>query len=198
MSSARRQLVIGGHPADEPEIGRWLWCLEEARRRTWQRIKGLDVALEEARRRTWQRIEDLDVALLDWTAREGGNSIGSSLYHIAAIEADYLYADVLEQPFPQAIVELFPYDVREAHGRLTPVRGFDLAWYRQRLDETRQRLLAAFGAMDLADFRRVRGQEAADITPEWTLHHLMQHEAEHRGEIAMVRARAESTSHPRE
>jgi hypothetical protein len=150
MSSTRRQLVIGGHPAGGAEIGRRLWCLEEARRRTWQRFEGLDVAL------------------LDWTAREGGNSIGSSLYHIAAIEADYLYADVLQQPFPQAIVELFPYDVREAHGRLTPVRGFDLAWYRQRLDETRQRLLAAFGAMDLADFRRVRRQEVADITPEWT------------------------------
>jgi uncharacterized damage-inducible protein DinB len=180
MSSTRRQLVIDGYLAGDPEIGRWLWCIEDARRRTWQRIEGLDVGL------------------LDWTAPEGGNSIGSSLYHIAAIEADYLYADLLEQPFPQAIVELFPYDVREAHGRLTPVRGFDLSWYRQRLDETRWRLLAAFDAMDLADFRRVRRQGAADITPEWTLHHLMQHEAEHRGEIALVRARAESAAQSRE
>lgn len=179
MSSTRQQRLLGGHPAAEPEIGRWLWCLEDARRRTWQRLEGLDAAL------------------LDGLAPEGGNSIGSSLYHIAAIEADYLYADVLEQPFPQALVELFPYDVRETHGRLTPVRGFDIEWYRQRLDETRRRLLAAFGAMDLADFRRVRRQEAADITPEWTLHHLMQHEAEHRGEIAIVRARAESASHSR-
>jgi uncharacterized damage-inducible protein DinB len=180
MSSTRRQLLIDSYPASEPQIGRWLWCMEDARRRTWQRLEGLDAAL------------------LDWTAPEGGNSIGSSLYHIAAIEADYLYADLLEQPFPQEIVELFPYDVREAHGRLTPVHGFDISWYGQRLDETRGRLLAAFGAMDLADFRRVRRQDAADITPEWTLHHLMQHEAEHRGEIAMLRGRAESASHSRE
>jgi hypothetical protein len=57
-------------------------------------------------------------------------------------------------------------------------------------------LLAAFGAMDLADFRRVRRHEAVDITPEWTLHHLMQHEAEHRGEIESLRARAESILPP--
>jgi uncharacterized damage-inducible protein DinB len=179
MGSQRQQRVIAGYPAGEPEIGRWLWCIEDARRRTWQRLEGIDAAL------------------IDWTAPEGGNSIGSSLYHIAAIEADYLYADLLEQPFPPEIVVLFPYEVRETHGRLTPIHDFDLSWYRLRLDETRQRLLAAFGAMDLADFRRVRRHEAVDITPEWTLHHLMQHEAEHRGEIESLRARAESMSPPR-
>ena len=46
--------------------------------------------------------------------------------------------------------------------------------------------------MDLADFRRVRSREVADITPDWTLYHLLQHEAEHRGEIAVLRARVEA------
>jgi uncharacterized damage-inducible protein DinB len=148
--------------------------------------------MEDARARTKQRLEGMDPALVDWTFPEGGNSIGSILYHIAAIEADYLYADLLEQPFPQEIVDLFPYEVREESGELTPVRGFDLSWYLHRLDETRNRLLAVFGRMDLADFRRVRRREGAGITPDWTLYHLLQHEAEHRGEIAVLRARAEA------
>src|SRR5436190_11788329 len=99
--------LMGELAAREPEIGRWLWCLEEARGRTFQRLEGIGPSL------------------VDWVAPEGGNSIGSILYHIAAIEADYLYADLLEQPFPQTVVELFPYEVREENGRLTPVHGFD-------------------------------------------------------------------------
>jgi uncharacterized damage-inducible protein DinB len=178
MSSIRVQRVAGSLPAREPEIGRWLWFLEEARGRTFQRIEGLDPAL------------------VDWAAPESGNSIGSVLYHIAAIEADYLYADMLEQPFPQEVIDLFPYEVREENGRLTPMRGFDLSWYLQRVDRVRSMLLAALQAMDLADFRRARYLQEYnyDITPEWTLYHLTQHEAEHRGELAALRARAEATS----
>ena len=73
-----------------------------------------------------------------------------------------------------------------------PVRSYELAWYLSRLEDVRRRVLAAFRAMDLADYRRVRRLDYADITPEWTLHHLMQHEAEHRGELAALRARAEA------
>jgi uncharacterized damage-inducible protein DinB len=40
-------------------------------------------------------------------------------------------------------------------------------------------------------FRRVRRLSDCDVTPEWVIHHLMQHEAEHRGEIAALRAEAE-------
>jgi uncharacterized damage-inducible protein DinB len=42
--------------------------------------------------------------------------------------------------------------------------------------------------MTLEDFRRPRhfpGQY--DVTPEWVLYHLMEHEAEHRGHIQTLR-----------
>jgi uncharacterized damage-inducible protein DinB len=174
--SMREQRTAGSLPAREPEIGRWLWFLEEARGRTFQRIKGLEPAL------------------VDWAAPESGNSIASVLYHIAAIEADYLYADIMGQPYPQQVVELFPFEVREQSGRLTPVRGFELSWYIQRLDRVRSLLLEAFQMMNLADFQRPRYLQEYnyEITPEWTLYHLTQHEAEHRGEIAALRARAEA------
>jgi uncharacterized damage-inducible protein DinB len=176
--SMRQQRIAGTLPAHELEIGRWLWLLEEARGRTLQRI------------------EQLDPALVDWAAPESGNSIGSVLYHVAAIEADYLYADILGQPYPQQLVVLFPFDVREESGRLTPVCGFELSWYIQRLDRVRSMLLDALQGMSLADFRRARYLQEYnyDITPEWTLYHLTQHEAEHRGELAALRARAEAAA----
>ena len=176
MSSAKMQRFIVGFPAQEPEIGRALWRLEDTRQRTLQRL------------------DRLDPALLDWTAPESGNSIGSILYHIAAIEADYLYADTLDQPFPDEVIGMFPYEVREEHGRLTPMRGYDLEWYLRRLEDVRRRVLDTFRAMDMADYQRVRQLDYADITPEWMLHHLMQHEAEHRGELAALRARAEAAA----
>jgi uncharacterized damage-inducible protein DinB len=47
--------------------------------------------------------------------------------------------------------------------------------------------------MTLQDFRRPRQLPEYDVTPEWILHHLMQHEAEHRGEMGILRTRAEKS-----
>jgi uncharacterized damage-inducible protein DinB len=180
MSGLRQQRMMGVPPDVPAEIGRWLWCLADARNRTLQRVEGLDPKL------------------VDWEASVGGNSIGTILYHIAAVEADYLYADLLSQPFPGEIADLFPHEVREENGRLTPIRGRQVEWYLHRLEVSRGRLLESFRTMDLGDFRRLRHltDRPVDITPEWTLYHLTQHEAEHRGELVTMRARAEALQTP--
>jgi uncharacterized damage-inducible protein DinB len=159
------------HP--EPAIGVWLW------------------ALSDARRRTLEQLHDIPAAAIDWQPAESAQSIGSILYHIALIEADWLYTEVLEQAYPDPIAALFPYDSRDQHGLLTSIRGVALSEHLARLETVRQRILAAYQAMDLHDFRRVRHLPEYDVTPEWVLHHLTQHEAEHRSEIGALRARAE-------
>jgi hypothetical protein len=45
--------------------------------------------------------------------------------------------------------------------------------------------------MDLIEFRRLRSLPRYDVSPEWVLHHLAQHEAEHRSQIRMTRRQAE-------
>ena len=159
------------HP--EPAIGVWLW------------------ALGDARRRTLAQLDDIPAAAIDWQPAESAQSIGSILYHIALIEADWLYTEVLEQSYPEQIAALFPHDSRDQAGLLTSIRSVALSEHLARLDTVRQRILAAYQAMDLHDFRRVRHLPEYDVTPEWVLHHLMQHEAEHRSEIGGLRASAE-------
>jgi uncharacterized damage-inducible protein DinB len=44
--------------------------------------------------------------------------------------------------------------------------------------------------MDYADFRRLRHLPKYDVSPEWVLHHLLQHEAEHRGQINLLKRKA--------
>lgn len=172
--SAKRQLIIEPLPGCEPEIGRMLWMIEDTRRRT---------------RRT---LEGIDLRVIDWQPPfAGGNSIGTLLYHIAAIELDWLAVEVMEGKLDKSIWEWFPYDVRDAAGRLTVVSGLTLDEHYQRLGAVRALLLDCCKAMTLADFRRPRSLPDYDVSPEEVLHHLMQHEAEHRGEIGMVRMMAE-------
>ncbi len=61
--------------------------------------------------------------MIDWCATERDNRIGTLLYHIAAIELDWLYVEVLEQEFPADLDALFRYDVRDAQGRLSIDHG---------------------------------------------------------------------------
>jgi uncharacterized damage-inducible protein DinB len=169
----KRQLIIEPLPDCDSEIGRMLWMLQDARHRT---------------RRT---LEGIQLTVLDWQPPANGNSIGTLLYHIAAIELDWLAVEVMEGKLDQGIWGQFPYDVRDENQRLTRVTGVSLAEHYQRLDAVRDLLLENYKAMSVEEFRRMRILPDYDVTPEEVLHHLAQHEAEHRGEIATIRMLAE-------
>lgn len=151
-------------------------------------------ALEECRQRTREKFAALPEDLVDWTPTGWANSIGSLLYHIALIEVDWLYCEILVRDFPAEVVALFPYDVRDPDGRLTVVTGLGLTEHWQRLDQVRSIFLEEMHAIDAAEFRRVRALPPYDVTPTWVIHHLIQHESEHRGEMGMVRTLAEASS----
>ena len=69
-ASQKPQHLIHTLPGYDTEIGRWLW------------------ALEDTRHRTKHTLGDLDGTTLDWLAPITGLSVGTLLYHIAAIEID--------------------------------------------------------------------------------------------------------------
>lgn len=168
-ASPKENLLVDPNLAQEPEIGRWLW------------------AMQDARQRTRRELSQVRPEMVDWRPQEAESSIGAILYHLADIEADWLYVEVLEQPFPPEVAALFDHPTRDQQGHLTQVGGFTLAQHLERLELVRQRLLEAYERMDLADFRRPRSLPQYDVTPEWVLHHLMQHEAEHRSQLAAMR-----------
>jgi uncharacterized damage-inducible protein DinB len=173
MMAFRRKNIVESNLSPEPFIAPWLWALQDSRQRT----------LEE--------LEDLSPTWIDWVPSLEESSIGTILYHLADIEADWLYAEVLERALPPEVGVLFPYPTRDEHGQLTHVHGLSLAAHLERLAIVRELLMGVLQQMDLADFRRVRVLPSYDVTPEWVLHHLMQHEAEHRSQIGRVRRRAE-------
>jgi uncharacterized damage-inducible protein DinB len=156
-----------------PEIGRSLWALEETRRRTKSVLK------------------NIDPVAIDRVPLHGGNRIGTLLYHIAEIEMDWLYVEVLQCALPPEVQALFPYQVQDAQSPLTEVLGIGLDEHLRRLDATRAIFLRTFREMTLEEFRRLRRLDSYDVTPEWVVYHLIQHESEHRGQIAQLRKAAQ-------
>jgi len=177
---AVRELQIGPLDGYEPEIGRWLWALQDVRRRYTLRL-----------------IKDLDPRLADWEGPDGQeNAIGSLLYHIALVEMSWLFGDVQGlTELPPAIQPDFPFDSRELDTkRLTRVLSVPLAEHIARLDRSREAFLTEMRKISLEDWRRLRRppdfeEVNYEVTPEWAVFHLVEHEAGHAFQISSLKAR---------
>ena len=166
--TSRQRFILTPAPATVPEVGVLLAVLHEARQRTLNTVT---------------RINDLDAV------KVGHHSAGTLLYHIALIEMDWLYADVLEKSednFPVEARDWFPLDARDEEGHLSAVTDEPLERHLARLDWVRGLLDQTFLPMSVEDFRRLRSLENYDVTPEWVLMHLALHEAHHEGQLALL------------
>jgi len=174
VSTARRLLALTP-VGNDPEVGRWL------------------AALEDGRRDTLRELEGVTPRMVDWYPDAPLNSIGTLLYHIALIEASWVAEDILDAGEPAELAALLPSPDREPGGgvgnerRLSRVDGQSLDDHRQRLAGVRAFTLAHLTPMTNEDFHRVRSLDDYDVAPDWVLHHLLQHEAEHRSHIAWLR-----------
>ena len=142
--------------------------------------------MEDTRERTIALIDGISDDAVDWVPPWGDNTIGTLIYHLAIIELDWLYTEILEQEPPPEFMALFSFDARDESGQLSPVRGETFDSHLARLHAVRSRFLYSLREMTAEDFRRVRFLDDYDVTPEWVIHHLGQHEAEHRGQIGEI------------
>ncbi len=151
-----------------PEIARWIWVLTDTRERTIASLRGVD--------------QDL----LDREPHHG-NSIASLLYHIAVIELSYLYEDILGLGWCEELSTMVDHGVREEDGHLVRVRGETLQRHLERLEASRSLLIGTLVEMKPEELPRTRITADYTISTEWALHHLVQHEAQHRGQIELTR-----------
>lgn len=174
MNQSRPKLIAQELDGYDSEVGAALWRLQEARGRTLR-------VLQE----TPERFINSDVE---------GNSIGTILYHLALIESDWLYSEILEQHPPKEVENLLPQDDRDGQGSLTKIDDESLEEHLSRLEMIRERFLEALRDVTKEDFHRARELPDYDVSPAWVLHHLVQHEAEHRAEMESVALRLQQRS----
>jgi hypothetical protein len=170
LTSEPRERLTLEPIADDPELGRWL------------------AALEDGRRDTLRELEGVTPDMIDWYPDAPLNSIGALLYHVALIEADWVATEILElADYPPELKGLLPWADREDDGHLWRADGQSLAAHIGRLAGVRDFVLERLRPMSNDDFHRVRRLEAYDVAPDWAIHHVIQHEAEHRSHIAWLR-----------
>ena len=156
-----------------------------------RRVGEYAAMLEDVRRRTKTYVEGLSAPQLAWHPQENVESIGTVLLQIAAVEVSYIQEDILRQPMAEAEWGIaFPIRLG-----IPQVSGEPLEFYTERMDRVRAetlRILAELTDRDLA-------REVAPLDPgpsthgpvtytiEWILYHLIEHEAHHKGQIAVMK-----------
>ena len=160
---------LEGYPS---EIAVWLWAMEEVRKKT-------------------KYVDGVSQDILDWAGPEGDeNSMGTLLYHIAAVEMGWLHFDILERAdlYPEGDFPFEPF----TGGRLTPVVGVSLNDHLARLDKSRALFLERIREIGLEAWTKLRSPEGENysVSPAWAVFHLVEHEAGHAGQIGVMKKRA--------
>ena len=176
--ASRRKLILTSVACEAPEVGVWLAALSDCRARTLKALVGM---------------RDHE---MDWICPVSRNTIGTLLYHIAAIELDWLHSEILEREFPDDFVPGSRMTFVTHRAILQSYQATALNGTRSAFSMSRGTLVGALSVMSLSEFERVRHLQPYDVTPRWVVHHLLQHEAEHRGQIAILRHRFKDSDVP--
>ena len=165
-----RERLVLEPVAGDPEIGRWLAAFEEVR---------LD---------TLKVIGEIPANAIELDPGDGGDPLGTVLYHVALVEIDWVFTDVLDRgnDIPR---DLFPHDDRVEDGHLTPVLGETLEQHLDRLAKTRVLVLDVLRSMSPEEYHRAHVREGFDVAANWVVFHLIDHEVEHRVRISALRDR---------
>ncbi|MEP6972659.1 MAG: DinB family protein [Actinomycetota bacterium] len=165
----REQLVLRP-AAGDPEIERWL------------------AAFDEVRHDTLKVIGEIPSGAVEQDAGDGGDTLATVLYHVALVEIDWVFTDVLDRQ-GDISRDLFPHDDRVEDGHLTPVLGETLEQHLDRLAKTRVVVLDVLRSMSPAEYHRAHARERFDVAANWVVFHLIDHEVEHRVRLSALRDR---------
>lgn len=145
--------------------------------------------LEEVRERTRRYTDGLSPRQLAWHPGPDVESIGTLLIHIAAVEVSWIQEDLLRRPMGEEWKIAFP--IRFG---LTQVSDRPLEFFWDKLDTARVETRAALTNLTDVDLDRAvvpLDQEGStnpgQFTIEWILYHLVEHEAHHKGQIAVMK-----------
>jgi uncharacterized damage-inducible protein DinB len=134
-------------------------------------------------------VAGLSAAQLSWHPNLMVESIGTLLLHIAAIEFSYIQEDIMQRPMGEEWKIALP--IRFG---IPQISDRPLEYFVGKLEEVRNETLAVLTGLSDADLDRAvvpLDQEdtsggSVSYTIDWLLYHLVEHEAHHKGQIAVM------------
>jgi uncharacterized damage-inducible protein DinB len=144
-------------------------------------------SLDEVRRRTCDAVAGLSPEQLSWKPPDGGNSVGQLLRHIALVELDWLLTDLCRgEALPKDAPALMQLDGPMADPGVQPLDVFlGLLDYARKQTKAR---LGRYGRDEIETSREYAGEGVRKaFNVRWILLHLIDHEAQHRGQILAVK-----------
>lgn len=159
----------------------------------------LAAQLDDQRHLVERRLAGAAPALLEWQPVPGANSIGMLLAHMAIVEAYWLGAvlpGIVEEERVDAVVRSVigigmmddGLPAEPGQGYPSALAGLELSGYLALIDRARaftHRTLSGWGDGRLEETIEHEGRR---ITLGWIAYHLLEHFAQHAGQIALLRA----------
>jgi uncharacterized damage-inducible protein DinB len=150
------------------------------------RVEKLILMLEETRNRLLEQLEGLSQETLDYTPSINKiETIGTLLFHIAAVEWSYIFEDIdkLEMGYEEW---KYAFALRE---KLDPAQltGEPLKFYFQKLSDVRNDVIKRLKKLEDNELERFITIGKRELTIEWILYHLIYHESIHIGQINFLK-----------
>jgi uncharacterized damage-inducible protein DinB len=155
-----------------PRIGRYLAMMDDVSARVLSYVDGLSAEQ------------------LSWFPDESCESIGTLLLHIAAVERSWIGEDICRRPMGEEWLPAFA-----IRFELPQISGKELPYFVNILKKTRDETKTDLAKLTDDDLSReiapLEPGEKANaekrFTIEWILYHVLEHEAHHKGQIALMR-----------
>ena len=150
------------------------------------RVALLYSQLVEVRKNLLKMIKDIDDSVLDYTPDEREiETIGTLLLHIAAVEWSWIIGDLEKRELSfEKWKQAFP--LRKGIDLAQQV-GKGIEYYLEKLKEVRLEVYEKLKGFTDKDLDTVVKVEKRKFTIEWILYHVIEHEAEHLGQISLLK-----------
>ena len=142
--------------------------------------------LEDLKNRITKEVQDLDQSQTDFLFDKDANSIGSLIMHLVSTEA-YFQVETLEgRQWTDEEKERLGIGAGSNEESKKRFKGKPIQHYLDLWDEVRQKTLAGLKTKNDAWFASNIDEE---LNYHWAWYHIMEHSANHMGQIALVKNR---------
>ncbi len=147
--------------------------------------------MDDLKVRVTNQVKDLDQDGTDFLLDDQANRLGALILHLAATEKYYQEATFYDQKLDEVEDEEWLTALRLGDKAREELQGKPISYYLDKWDEVRAKTKEVLKTKDDEWLQQPREawQEGIDYNYYWAWYHVMEHQANHMGQIALVKKR---------